>query len=111
MASCPTWRISALNVAVGFFHFKSGVGQALADFTRDHNRTMMASGAAEGDGEIAFAFANVVRNQVDQQLRDEFDELHRLREGSDVARHSGVTAGELFEFRNEIGRASCRERV
>src|SRR5580698_3444801 len=86
-----------------FFYFEAGVGQALADFAGYHYRTVMASGAAEGDGEIAFAFANVVRNEIDQQLRDAVDEFHGLRERADVAGHSGVTSGEVLEFRNVVG--------
>ena len=62
----------------------------------------MAAGAAEGDGQIALAFADVVRQQIDQQLRDAVDEFDGLRKRPDVARHAGVAAGQLLELRNVV---------
>ena len=59
------------------FQAVSGFVQALSYLIGDHHRTVLAAGAAETDGEIALAFVDVVRQQVNQQ----------------------------------IGRASCRERV
>jgi hypothetical protein len=38
----------------------SGLVQAFADFLGNHHRTVLAPGAAKADGEIAFAFVDVV---------------------------------------------------
>ncbi len=51
-------------------HAVSSFVQALADFLGDHHRTMLAAGAAKADGEIALAFVDVVRQQVNQQIGD-----------------------------------------
>jgi hypothetical protein len=40
--------------------------QALADFFADHYGTMLAAGAAERDGQIAFSFADVMWQQIHQ---------------------------------------------
>ena len=49
-------------------HAIAGIGQMFADLVRNHDRAMMASGAPESDGQITFAFADIVRQQVDQKL-------------------------------------------
>jgi hypothetical protein len=49
-----------------FFDQEAGFFQALVDFAGDENGAVMAAGAAEGNGEIAFAFADVVRQKVNQ---------------------------------------------
>ncbi len=69
----------------------------------DHHRTVMSARAAKRDGQVAFALADVVRNQVDQQLRNSIDEFDGLREGPDIARDAGIAAGQVFELGNVIG--------
>ena len=49
--------------------------QTFAHLFRDHDRAMLAAGTAEGDGQVALAFLNVVRQQIDEQLRDALDEF------------------------------------
>src|SRR5207248_3926396 len=44
----------------------------------------------------------VVGQQVDKQFGDAIDKLDRLRERSDVSRHTRVTAAEFLELRNVI---------
>src|SRR5580658_11200420 len=63
----------------------------------------MSAGAAERDGEIALAFANVVRDQVNQQLRDAIDKLAGLRKRPDIAHHAGIPARQILELRNVVG--------
>src|SRR5579872_6434234 len=58
---------------------------------------MMPSRAAERDRQIALAFANVVRKQVHEKIGNPIDEFHRLRKGTDVARHGRMAAGQLLE--------------
>src|SRR5579863_4015405 len=90
------------DVPVRLFGLESGLLQALANLARNHNRTMMAARAPEPDGQIAFAFANIVRDQVNQQIGDAVYKLLRLWKRADIARHAGVPAGELLELRNII---------
>src|SRR5580698_8945741 len=63
----------------------------------------MAARASESDGEIALALPNVVRQQIDEQIGDLFDELAGLRKRADVASDGGILPGELLELRNGIG--------
>ena len=60
---------------MGYLGFEPGLRQALAKLVGDHHAAMMAAGAAERNGEIALAFLDVVRQQVDQQIGDTLDEL------------------------------------
>ncbi len=67
---CGSGRVvSALgfgDVAVIDLGLETGLFQALADFGGDHDRAVLAAGAAEGDGEITLALADVMRQQVSQ---------------------------------------------
>src|SRR5271167_4584677 len=67
------------RVPVYHLHVVSSLGQPLLDLFGNQHRAMFSSGASERDGQIALAFMNVVRNQIDQQLRDAVDELLGLR--------------------------------
>src|SRR5277367_357086 len=64
---------------------------------------MAATGAAERDGEIAFALGNIVRDQVQQQAFDAAEEFAGLREGTDVAGDAGIFAAEFPQVRYEMG--------
>src|ERR1700722_19445535 len=85
-----------------FFGAVSRASQALANLARDHNASMVAARAPERNGEITFALRDVMRQQIDQQVRDARDELRRLWKRPDVARHARILAGEMFERRNVI---------
>src|SRR5271170_4462194 len=63
---------------------------------------MAATGAAERDGEIAFALGNIVRDQVQQQAFDAAEEFAGLREGTDVASDAGIFAAEFPQARDEM---------
>src|SRR6185437_1063042 len=62
----------------------------------------MAAGAAERNREIALPFAYIVRQQINQKLRNPVNELPGLREGAYVTRHSRVPPRQLFKFRNVV---------
>src|ERR1700719_3176422 len=55
------------DIAMRFLHAVPGGSQALAKLVRDHDAAMVASGATEGDGQIAFPFFDVVGQQVYEQ--------------------------------------------
>jgi len=63
-----------------YLHAIAGAPEALVDLLGNHHRAVMAASAAERDSEIALAFPNIVRQEVDQQVGDALDELRRLRE-------------------------------
>src|SRR5947209_9703961 len=63
----------------------------------------MTAGTAERDGQIALPFLDVMREQIYEELRDTLDELHRLREGADVACHLRMPSAELLELRDVVG--------
>src|SRR5579863_9318011 len=63
---------------------------------------MPPAGAAERNGEIAFAFGNIMRDQIQQQAFDATEEFAGLREGADVARDAGIFAAELAQARNKM---------
>ena len=67
------------HIPVRDLDFVRGLAQPLAYFFRDHHRAVLPAGAAEADGQIALPFADVVRQKVDQQVRDTADEFLGLR--------------------------------
>src|SRR5260221_13174266 len=88
--------------AVSLLQAEAGRGQTLADFARDENAAVMPSRAAERNREIALALGDVMRDQVNQEVRDTLDELLGLRKRTDVARHAGMLAAVILERRNVI---------
>src|ERR1700704_6919349 len=78
------------------------LAKALADFFADHYGTMLAAGAAERDGQIAFSFPDVMRQQIHQQFRDPFYEFPGLGERPNVFGYLGVASGERTEFGDEM---------
>src|SRR5512143_2475789 len=90
------------DVAMRFLDAIAGLAQAFAQLVGDHHAAMVPAGAAEGNGEVALPFLNVVRQKIDQQVRDALDELLGLRKGPDVASHTGILAGKLLERWNVV---------
>src|SRR5947209_9239558 len=78
------------------------LAQVLAHILGDHDRAMLSSGAAERNRQIAFAFANVVRQQVNQEIRNAVNEFGGLRKGTDVAGDAGIFAGKRAELGHEV---------
>jgi hypothetical protein len=62
------------------FYPVSSLLQTLGYLFRDHYRAVLASGAAEGDCQVTFAFMDVVGQQIYEQLRNALNEFPRLRE-------------------------------
>src|ERR1019366_10156561 len=60
----------------------------------DHHRAVLSTGAAEADGQVAFALMNVVGQQVDQQVGNAADELLGLRERSYIFGDLRIASGE-----------------
>ena len=89
-------------IAVHNLHPVAGFPQAAADFFGDHHGAMLASSAAETDGEITFAFLDVVRQQINQKIGDALDEFARLRKRTNVFGHTRIASGEGAKFRHEM---------
>src|SRR5579864_6765349 len=63
---------------------------------------MLAAGAAESDCEVAFPLVDVVRKQVNQQIRDAGNELLRLGKRANVLGDAGMASGERPKLRHEV---------
>ena len=85
------------------FDSVAGLGQALLDLFSDHHRAVLSTRATEADGQITLALADVVRNQVHQQVGDAVNELLGLGKRADIFRHLRMAAGQRAEFGNEVG--------
>src|SRR5580692_6682018 len=105
MAKAPVPLVSShslFNIAVSLFRPVSGLREALTYLARDHDAPMVSTGAAERNGEIAFPLADIMRQQIDQQVGDARNKFRGLRKGPDITRHARMLAGEMFERRNVI---------
>jgi len=80
-------------VAVHDFHAVVRMAKVFANFFGDHDLTGLAACATKGDGQIALAFVDVMRQQVDEQIGDARDELAGLRKRADVLGDARIAAG------------------
>ena len=85
------------------FHAISSAAEMFAHILGDHDGTVLSAGAAEGDGQIAFAFMDVVRQQIDKQVRDAGDEFPALRKRANVFGETRIAPGKRAELRHEVG--------
>src|SRR5215472_9058514 len=63
---------------------------------------MLPARTTEADGQVTFALMNIVRQKIDQKLRDALNKFHRLGEGPNVLCHSRVASGERSKFRYKV---------
>src|SRR5437764_12537199 len=70
---------SSRAVAMLCLHVIPGFGQSFSYVFSDHYRTMLSAGTPKSDCQVALAFADVVRHEVNEQVRNAVDELLRLR--------------------------------
>src|SRR6266478_2871965 len=89
-------------VAVDDFYTVSGLAQVLARVFGDHHAAVPTAGAAEADGQVALPFLYIVRQQIDQEVRDAGDEFLRLGERADEPGDARVAAGQGAELGNEM---------
>src|SRR5215467_3277345 len=97
----PVWHLLRA-VPMYDLHFVSCLAQPVADVLRDHHRTMLTSRTPERDRQVALSFMDVVRQQIDQQLRNARDEFLRLRKRSYIARHLGIASRKRPELRDKM---------
>src|ERR1035437_1741741 len=75
----PPSQSSLWHIPVRNLHAVSSLVQAFADFLGDHYGTVLAARTAKTYCEIAFAFVDVVRQQVNQKIGDAEDKFLGLR--------------------------------
>src|SRR5260370_12814165 len=90
------------TVPMDHLHPVSRLPQIPGDIFGNHDRTMLSPGTTETNGQIALAFMDVVRQQVDQQIGDTLDEFLGLRERADILRHSRVAAWQQAKFWHKV---------
>src|SRR5690242_5415694 len=77
-------------------------GQPLFDFFRYQNGAMLASGTAKCNGQVTLSLTHIMREQVNQQLRNAMNEFLRLRKGADVLGYARVSPGKWPELRDKM---------
>src|SRR5262249_21659512 len=76
---------------------ESRTADALANLVGDQHAAVMSARATERDRKITLPLFDIVRQEIDEQIRDAFDEFPSLRKRPDVARHARVAARKLLE--------------
>ena len=77
--------------------------EGLFDLLGEHDGAVFAAGATESNRQIAFAFANVMRNEVGKKALNAAEKLPGLRERTDVLLDFGILAGIAAKAGNEMG--------
>src|SRR5260370_37698235 len=80
----------------------TGVAKVLAVFFGYHAGAVLAAGTAEGDGQIALAFMDIVRQEVDEEIGDARNELAGLRERANIFRDAGIASRQGAKFRDKV---------
>jgi len=91
-----------LNVAVSDFRGKAALRQRFLDLFAEHDGTVFAASAADGDRQITFAFADVVRDQVGEEAFDATEKFAALRERANVLLDFGIFASVAAQGRDEM---------
>lgn len=76
--------------------------ESVGNFLGNHDGAVLASRASEGDGEITFAFVDVMGEQEEQQISDFLEEFAGLGKFANVAGDLGILSSEGAELGNEM---------
>src|SRR5213593_2690682 len=76
--------------------------QATPELIGDEHRAVTAARASDPHREIGLPFPNVERHQVPEEGAEPAGEVERLGEGSHVADHPAVLAGQGAQARDEV---------
>src|SRR5271155_4491162 len=78
----------------------------LADFFCNHHGSVLATGAAKGNRQIAFALVNVVRQQIEEQAGNAVEKFLRLRKSVEVSSQFRMLSRKWpkFWFEMRIGK-------
>src|ERR1700674_4189514 len=91
------------DVAMHDFYAISGAAEVFAHVLGDHDGTVLSAGATEGDGQIAFAFMNVMGEQVDEKSGDARDEFPALRKRAYVLGEARIAPRQRAELGHKVG--------
>src|SRR5579885_1668208 len=94
---CVYPRLGFFDVSMRFLDAETGGVQALANFVCDQHAAVLTARAAEGNRQIALSLPDVMRQKIDQKIRDALDEFHRLREGTNVAGDARMLAAQVLK--------------
>src|SRR5258708_12634987 len=86
------------TVPMDHLHPVSRLPQIPGDIFGNHDRTMLSPSATETNSQIALAFMDVVRQQVDQQIGDTLHEFLGPRQRPDLLPHSRVASCQRAKF-------------
>ena len=92
-----------LDIAMGDFGVEAALGERFLDLFPEHDGTVLAAGTANSDGQIAFAFADVMRDEVGEEAFDAAKKFAGLREGTDIFLDLEIFAGEAAQGRDKVG--------
>ena len=87
---------------MGGLHIVAGRLETLAYVFGDHHGAVLAARTAKPDGQVTLPFANVMRQEKNQELRDSLDELPGLWKFADISRHLWVQTSVRPELRDEM---------
>src|SRR5690348_9695602 len=91
-----------LDVAVRDLGGEAALLEGLFDLLGEHDGAVFAAGATESNRQIAFAFANVMRNEVGKKALNTAEKLAGLRERTDVLLDFGILACIAAKARDEV---------
>src|SRR5437870_12920634 len=77
--------------------------QSLADLLGQRDRAVTPTGASNRHGQVTLPLANVMREEIKEQVHEPRDEFLRLREARHEAANGSVPAGLALELRNVVG--------
>src|SRR6266851_3249881 len=90
------------TIAMDHLHPISRLPQVSADVSGNNDRTMLSPSATETNGQVALAFMDVVRQQVNQQIGDALDEFLGLGERADILRHARVASCQRAKLWHKV---------
>src|SRR5579859_308514 len=91
-----------LDVAVSDFSREASLLKGFFYLFGEHDGTVFAASAAEGNRQVTLAFANVVRDEVGEKALDAAEKFSRLREGPNVFLDFGIYSGEAAQSGDEV---------
>jgi len=85
------------------FSGEAAFGERFLDLFAEHDGAVFAAGAADGDGQVAFAFADVMRDEVSEQTFDAAEKFSALGKRADVLLDFGILAGVAAQGGDKVG--------
>src|SRR5690348_4679636 len=92
-----------LDISVRYLGGEAALLEGFFDLLGEHDGAVFAAGATESNRQIAFAFANVVRDEVGKKALNAAEKFAGLRKRTDVLLDLGILAGIAAKTRDEMG--------